>query len=89
MAPEVILGQPYDTKADIWSLGITIIELATGAPPSRGTKMSDILAATASGSSPALPSSFNKHLREFVALCLQKDASKRYVHLQKNPSRFL
>jgi serine/threonine-protein kinase 24/25/MST4 len=76
MAPEVILGQPYDAKADIWSLGITIIELVTGSPPSQG-KMSDILTATAQGTPPTLPSSFNKHLREFVAMCLQKDASKR------------
>ena len=33
MAPEVLLGQSYDHRADIWSLGVIIYTLIIGKPP--------------------------------------------------------
>lgn len=77
MSPEVILGRPYDAKADMWSLGVTLIELASGSPPLSG-KTSDILSATATGKArPTLGPGFSKHMRDFVDACLQQDPEKR------------
>jgi serine/threonine protein kinase len=77
MAPEVITQSDYDHKADIWSVGITGIELAQGYPPYFNMQPLKALIEIQSGAPPQLDSSFSQTFREFTSLCLQKDPEKR------------
>ena len=43
MAPEVLSGQEYDNKADIWSIGTVFYELLFGKPPFTAGNMIDLL----------------------------------------------
>jgi calcium-dependent protein kinase len=42
MAPEIIKNLPYDTKVDIWSLGVVSYILLSGKPPFTGKTKQDI-----------------------------------------------
>jgi len=79
MAPEIILKNPYDCKADTWSLGITLIELAEGRAPSRGLRNLDGITAIPSLPPPSLsnPRSWSPVFVDFVSKCLTKDPNER------------
>uniref|UniRef100_A0A667Y689 non-specific serine/threonine protein kinase n=1 Tax=Myripristis murdjan TaxID=586833 RepID=A0A667Y689_9TELE len=75
MAPEVILAMDegqYDGKVDIWSLGITCIELAERKPPLFNMNAMSALYHIAQNESPTLQSSETDYFRNFVDSCLQK-----------------
>ncbi|XP_004365717.2 serine/threonine-protein kinase ppk11 [Capsaspora owczarzaki ATCC 30864] len=85
-APEVLeqnlLG--YDNKADIYSLGITALELATGQAPYYGLPPTKILLLKLLGPSPRLEDMildshmrFSKSFRTFIDLCLNPDPNER------------
>ncbi|XP_042355375.1 serine/threonine-protein kinase TAO1-like [Plectropomus leopardus] len=76
MAPEVILAMDegqYDGKVDIWSLGITCIELAERKPPLFNMNAMSALYHIAQNESPTLQSSeWSEYFRNFIDSCLQK-----------------
>mmetsp|Transcript_1643 Transcript_1643/g.1987 ORF Transcript_1643/g.1987 Transcript_1643/m.1987 type:complete len:410 (+) Transcript_1643:145-1374(+) len=79
MAPEVIEGKEYDSRCDIWSLGITAIELVNGEPPhmdkSTLEALLDII--TFPSPTPDTPEIYSTEFLEFLAQTLVKDANER------------
>ncbi|ODV95154.1 hypothetical protein PACTADRAFT_68182 [Pachysolen tannophilus NRRL Y-2460] len=79
MAPEVITRKTgYNEKADIWSLGITTIELINGTPPYSEYPPMEILFKIPKSAPPILVGSeYNEVLKKFVKECLRRNPADR------------
>jgi len=91
MAPELIRGEDYGEKVDIWSLGIMIFEMAEGVPPYMDLPPLQALFKISNEDVPKLqnPENYSGELHDFLAKCLKKDVSERATALQLTNHIFL
>ncbi|XP_077585255.1 STE20-like serine/threonine-protein kinase isoform X1 [Stigmatopora nigra] len=89
MAPEVVMcetskDRPYDYKADIWSLGVTLIELAQIEPPNHEMNPMRVLLKIAKSEPPTLmqPSRWTADFNDFLRRALDKNVDNRWGPLQ-------
>lgn len=77
MSPEIMTNQRYNSKTDIWSLGVILYEMATQKMPFQGGSMKQLCNAIMHAS-PAMPSSnYSSDLRHLISDLLIKDPKKR------------
>ncbi|XP_068577075.1 STE20-like serine/threonine-protein kinase isoform X1 [Cebidichthys violaceus] len=89
MAPEVVMcetskDRPYDYKADIWSLGVTLIEVAQIEPPNHEMNPMRVLLKIAKSEPPTLmhPSRWSPEFNDFLRRALDKNVDNRWGTLQ-------
>lgn len=79
MAPELVTGSSFGPAADIWALGISIIELCEGIVPNARLHQRRVLGSIIEGPSPTLkvPSNWSPSLSDFLTSCLKKEHRER------------
>lgn len=81
MAPEVARGEEQGFSADIWALGCTIIEMATGGSPwitANNNPASLLYHIAFSGQTPEIPKFLSSQGRDFLSKCLRRDPKQRW-----------
>ncbi|CAM8903603.1 unnamed protein product [Rhodiola kirilowii] len=83
MAPETARGEEQGFEGDIWAIGCTVIEMASGKPawsPNCGSDPARILYRIAfSDQVPAMPSSLSDEGQDFLSKCLVRDPKQRWT----------
>ncbi|XP_047051722.1 probable serine/threonine-protein kinase DDB_G0278901 [Lolium rigidum] len=81
MAPEAARGEAQGPAVDIWALGCTVIEMATGAAPWQrfASTVATLHHVAFSGESPELPCWLSDQGKDFLGRCLLQDAAERWT----------
>ncbi|KAK0153986.1 Serine/threonine-protein kinase ULK1 [Merluccius polli] len=79
MAPEVIMSQHYDAKADLWSIGTIVFQCLTGKAPFQASSPQDLRLFYEKNKSlsPSIPRETSCHLRNLLLALLQRNHKER------------
>ena len=77
IAPEMVEYRPYTTSVDIWSLGCTVLELATGRRPYHELSAMQVLFRMVEDRSPPIPQHLSTEAKSFLQACWVWDPKKR------------
>ena len=77
LSPEIINGQPYDSKNDIWALGVMIYEMMSFKKPFNANSLPALSLRILRGVYQPPPSYYSKDLINLVKLCLNLEPKKR------------
>lgn len=81
MAPEVIRSEAYGTKADIWSVGCTVVEILNGGEPPWREDFDNVYSAMfyvgSTNDIPQIPDDTSEECRDFLFRCFERDVSHR------------
>ncbi|CAN6445579.1 unnamed protein product [Victoria cruziana] len=85
ISPEVAAGEEPEPPSDVWSLGCTLVELASGklpwnVPAGTGANVVQLLYRIGiSGETPEIPSNLSEQGKDFLRRCLERDPRRRWT----------
>jgi serine/threonine-protein kinase 24/25/MST4 len=79
LSPECIMHLALTPKADIWALGITLVELVLGYPPHSELPPLEVMQRITDSDPPSLPKEqdFSTSFQDFISQCLIKDRQRK------------
>jgi len=77
LSPEMVNGQPYDHRSDIWSMGVVLYEMLTLQHPFNADSLQMLALKIIQGNYPPIPSQYSPGVNELLTNMLQQDVRKR------------
>jgi TolB-like protein/Tfp pilus assembly protein PilF len=78
LAPELVRGDPADSRVDVWALGVLLYEMAAGTAPFEASTAHELFASIVRDAPRPLPETVPDELRTIVERCLAKAPGERY-----------